>query len=378
MILQIIRVAVVSTALLMAQVAHAEDSRVEDQSAFKTGDGSWISSTALAKLLTQKLDTAYQDLELVFNVCQSGEFGPRLKSALAGNFSIITMSDASTCATVERTKGNFDIPKGGPKKDIPGLHIDSHYFHGPAAQYVEKLELGKNTVTNKQLYDAANNKDLPDATPQYTSSGATADNFTVHGGKSSNHAIVFSVGTDFGSEIANELATFALKQAGYTGMGDITQLSVANATKQNLENALSAMGTALKTHPREEKGYIYIDAHGSYQERTGRLSNRNDGTGGRWRHPYRRGELGAVVHGQPDAGCEPSGRSPAYGRRLLARRSRHHARRFALRRIHHRRQVVRRLGFGSGFAGWIVGRVRDHGPSARRRLLPQPFGPGAQ
>src|SRR5438132_5451007 len=67
----------------------------EDQSAFEMSDGQFVSSSALIKLLKQKLGTSYQDLEIVMLVCESGEFATRAKAkggGLPGTWSVTTAS----------------------------------------------------------------------------------------------------------------------------------------------------------------------------------------------------------------------------------------------------------------------------------------------
>ncbi len=252
--------------------------RKEDQSAFGTTDGGIFTSTALVKLLRDKLGSDYQDLELVFDVCQSGEFATRLKATLPGDVSIMTASDTDHCASHGKTSGDKDIPQG-PGGTIAGVHIDNHYYHGFAAQYVGKLQSAKNTVSNKTLFDTATaNNDEPGENPRYASSGKIADDFTIHGGKTSNHALVISAGTNFGAEIADGLVD-ALKGAGYAN-ADISRLGKANGTKAKIETAIADLGTKLSAHKGEEKGLIYIDAHGSYSEKTVAYAPNSFGTPG--------------------------------------------------------------------------------------------------
>jgi hypothetical protein len=179
----------------------------------------------------------------------------------------MTGADNDHCATNGKTPGDTDIPQGAGGT-IAGVHIGNHYYHGFAAQYVGKLQSGKNTVSNKTLFDTAKANDHhPDENPQYASSGKTADDFTIHGGKTSNHALVISAGAaDNGATIADGLVD-ALKGAGYAA-ADINRLSNANGTKAKIEAAIGDLGTKLSAHKGEEKGLIYFDAHGSYSEKT--------------------------------------------------------------------------------------------------------------
>ena len=185
-----------STVVLLAPWGGAvgAESSKEDQSGVRLADGKLLSSSALIKLLKQKLDTRYQDLEVVMLACESGEFADRAKGAggLGGNWSMTTASSKSRCSTDTEVAGNRKRT-GQDGSDVLPLPLHSIYYaHGFSAQYVKKLLEGKNTVGNKALFEYARDKDHVNGDPQYSSSGAAADNMTVHGGKKSNHAIVLS------------------------------------------------------------------------------------------------------------------------------------------------------------------------------------------
>jgi hypothetical protein len=254
----------------LAVHASAVETRKEDQSAFKMADGSFMTSSAFIKLLKEKLDNKYQDLEIVLLVCESGEFASRAaaKGGLQGNWSVTTAASKDRCSTDLEVAGN-QKRKGQDGTDVTGLPIKAPYYvHGFSAQYVKKLQDGKNGVGNKALFEYARDKNHMDSDPQYTSSGATADNMTVHGGKSSNHAVVFSTPPqDIAVSVTTELR-LALRDAGY-GAPEIQLLQGKNqATLKGLEAALDTLRTALDKSPGEEKAYINISAHGNYDERT--------------------------------------------------------------------------------------------------------------
>lgn len=257
---------------LCAVPTFADEKRKEDQSAFRTADGQMISSSALIKLLKEKLDTRYQDLELVVAACESGEFASRAaakEGGLGGNWSVTTASSSSRCATDTQVAGN-QKRKGQDGSDVFGLPIKTpYYMHGFSAQYSKRLLEGKNDVGNKALFEYARDKNHMDSGPQYASSGATADNTTLHGGKKSNHAIVFSSNpTDYADAVTSELLR-GLRAVGYDEKKDLQFLSgKMQATQKGLEAALEKMRAALDQNPNEEKAYLYISAHGNYDERT--------------------------------------------------------------------------------------------------------------
>lgn len=252
----------------------ADDTVKEKQSAFVTADDKAISSTALVKLLNRKLDGKYQDLELVITSCSSGEFATR-GAGLKGNWSVSTGS-ASNRNCVDGQAEGEDIPqKGQDGTEVSGLKVGDDYYHGYAAQYVKKLQEGKNTVGNKALHEFGRDKNYRNTQPQYNSSNAVADAMTVHGGAKSNHAIVVSTPTRHGAAITDGLYE-ALKGAGYTD-GDIKLLRGdgapagnvdARATEAEFEKALDEMRVELDKHVGEEKAYVYVEAHGSYALRT--------------------------------------------------------------------------------------------------------------
>ena len=262
--------------LLAAWPVWAADEKQEVQSGFETSDGQDVSSSEFIKLLKDKLDTRYQDLEIVIKSCYSGEFVTRAAgtNGLSGNWSLSTSSDTNHPTTNGRTPGDKDIPQG-PGGKITGLHYGGYYYYGFAAQYIKQLLNAPNT-SNKGLYQAANDNDIingvPPENPQYGSSGTNADNTTVHGGTKSNHAIIFSEPATYGDRLTEELYN-ALKGAGYTDADidylrdDDQELVGHNATLQDLKDALDRLNTVLTNNLGEEKAYIFVDAHGSYEIR---------------------------------------------------------------------------------------------------------------
>ena len=262
----------VGSLLLLAAAGQpfADEMKKEDQSAFRTADGRMISSSALIKLLKVKLDNRYQDLEIVMLSCESGEFAARAKGAggLPGTWSVTTAASSSRCGLDTEIAGNRKR-KGKDGTDVEGLPVNTPYYvHGFSAQYVKKLLADKNTIGNKALFEYARDKDHNDSGPQYASSGAAADAMTVHGGRKSNHAIVFSTPpSDIAEKLTSELR-FALKDAGYDDK-EIQLLRGKNAaTEKGLSDALDVLRAALDKNPGEEKAYLSISAHGNYDART--------------------------------------------------------------------------------------------------------------
>jgi len=264
------RVALAAILLGFAVLSCAVETRKEDQSAFELADKTFISSSAFIKLLKEKLDASYQDLEIVILSCESGEFATRAagQGGLQGNWSVTTATSKDRCGTDTEVAGN-QKRKGQDGTDVTGLPIRTPYYvHGFSAQYVKKLLDGKNGVGNKALFEYARDKNHVNSDPQYASSGATADNMTVHGGTKSSHAVVLSTPpSDISDSITTELR-FALKGAGYTDAEIQLLRGKAQATLKGLETALDNLRTALDRNPGEEKAYISISAHGNFQERT--------------------------------------------------------------------------------------------------------------
>ena len=255
--------AIVALTAFAAHPATAQGKK-EQQSAFGDNGGTVISSSAFIKLLNEKLDGKYQDLELVFATCQSGEWASR-SAGLKGSRSVSTSTDEKhLCEDSAHAKGTTI---GG----IAGLDLGAKTFHGYMAQYVKKLLADKNTVGNKALHDAAEaNRAVKGDDPKYASSGAAADAMTLHGGKKSNHAIVFAAA---GFIALNDALVDALKGAGYTDdtityLGSSVKATGGNATKAELEKAIDKLRVDLDKNPGEEKAYIFVTAHGSYEERT--------------------------------------------------------------------------------------------------------------
>lgn len=256
----------------IADPARADDLKQEAQSGFETGDpGKIVSSSRFIKLLNEKLGARYQDLEIVIKSCYSGEFVTRAKDPqhpLQGNWSMSTAADATHPATTSET----DVAT--PEGLHPGLHQGTHYYQGFAAQWIKKA-IDAPTTSNADLFSAAQANDHhPEEGPTYDSSGQVADAMTIHGGKSSNHAVIFSEPAGYGEEITDALYG-ALKNAGYADAdidmcrdaeahtGNVTR----NAGFSDLLDALDALDAKLREHPGEEKALIFIDAHGSYENR---------------------------------------------------------------------------------------------------------------
>ena len=263
----------------LAQAA-APLAKKEKQSYIFDQNNNELSSSALMKLLNDKLDGVYQDLELVITSCGGGEFAAR-GAKLKGSWSVSTATDTKKCNTT--SVGNTVDPKIGGKD---GLKVGKYYFDGWNPQYVKKLLSDGNTATNKALFDYATaNKGYTGSVPAYNSSGAAADNMTVHGGKSSNHAILLNSAID--SDVFGACMD-ALNKAGYDKSGTVTELKSGapkdadKATFANLTTALDTLRTQLNAHPNEEKAYININTHGSYGEKTVAYQNNhfNEAGGG--------------------------------------------------------------------------------------------------
>ena len=261
--------AMLSVLFGLCTTAVAQQSQKEKQSILKTAKNERIPSSKLMNLLNDKLQGAYQDLELVFKVCYSGENTTRAagEHGLLGEWSVSTSCD--TKATGKNAKSDSDESTFYGKE---GLLIGDTHYHGYAAQYIKKLLEGKNTVSNRQLHDYAKaNHFLPEDRPQYLSSGATADDMTVHGGNQSNHAIIFSTPAGLGEPLTDKLYE-ALEGAGYQddditflrGLGEPEGHVDGKARLEDLDTALDDLKAALDAHPGEEKAYIFFDCHGVY------------------------------------------------------------------------------------------------------------------
>lgn len=251
----------------------------ELQSYLSFDGGGTLSSSEMVKKLNDKLGGQYEDLEIVFQVCGSGEFASRA-AGLMGQWSVSTATDAKhKCSIgVTETTKPFD---GGPD----GLKIGDRHFHGYTPQYIKKLQEGKNTVGNKALHDHAEaNRHQKGDDPKYASSGAAADAMTVHGGKKSNHAIL---GLTAGYVAVDDALSDALKAAGYTN-DTITKLAQRGEdldgrfTKKNFDKALDDLRKELDKNPKEEKAYIYFVVHGSIEERTVAFLTGGGGPGAGW------------------------------------------------------------------------------------------------
>lgn len=168
------------------RIAVANPTKSERQSSVKMGpdkNGPRLSSSALIKLLNIKLKGAYEDLELVFKVCYSGEMARRAArettdGGLRGEWSVSTAADRHHVSENEVTNDRIF-------EDKEGLPYNGVYYHGYAAQYIKELKAKGNTVGNKALHEKAKAENAFEQNPQYASSGAAADNMTVHGGTKS-------------------------------------------------------------------------------------------------------------------------------------------------------------------------------------------------
>jgi hypothetical protein len=136
------------------------------------------------------------------------------------------------------------------------------------AAWISKLTAEGNKIGNKALADhatAEKEKARSGSNPQYGSSGKSADDMTLHGGKKSNHAIVFQT-TGFTKMLDGTVS--ALKAAGYTD-AEINRLrGIGDATWANFEAALDDLRKKLDKNPKEEKALITLETHGSKESRT--------------------------------------------------------------------------------------------------------------
>ncbi|MEO8713774.1 MAG: hypothetical protein ABI369_02040, partial [Acetobacteraceae bacterium] len=135
-----------------------------------TVDKKNVTSTKLMKLTRDDIGNTWQDLEFITTSCKAGEFTTRAAGVggLAGTWSVDTASDTTHCTT------EFTTP--GPKVGWPANYVTA---------------LAANTMAGaKALFDTAKkNSAFPADNPQYGSSGAPADAFSVHGGRSANYAL---------------------------------------------------------------------------------------------------------------------------------------------------------------------------------------------
>lgn len=242
----------------VAPRAQAAD-KVETQSVIYNSKRAELSSSALIKLMKDKLDTAYQDLELVVTSCGGGEVASRAGGAngLAGNWSVSTSTDIDHCNTTI----------SGNKKDGGNFNIGGSVFNGWLPAWISKLTADGNKVSNKALFDyatAEKQKILPGSTPQYNSSGNVADNMTLHGGEKSNHAILFQ--TTGYTKVLNGVVS-ALQAAGYTN-AEINQMPDDQLTWAGFGEALDALRKQIDANPGKEKAFIDIQAHGGKAEKT--------------------------------------------------------------------------------------------------------------
>jgi hypothetical protein len=267
----------------------APPEKMEKQSAFATSNQQEeiISSSALYKLINTKLKGLYQDLQLVFSVCNSGEFAARAKAdGLQGQWSVATSSDVNNRTTLRERKKAMD------EAEKSGLKIGNAYFFGYLPQYIKELATKGNTAGSQALHEAAKAANsFPKENPQYEASLANegaAKQSTVHSGKTSNHAILFTAindKLDQKNEISNErinlitsqlYSTLTAKNVGYKP-GEIDNLYGFNApqkpvtrtaTLDSLGNALDAISGDIQKNQNQEKVFLTVVAHGNYQDRT--------------------------------------------------------------------------------------------------------------
>lgn len=290
--------------IITAQYAYAERKAKpkKQQSCFRTADKkkTYINSSYLMKLLNDKLDK-YQDLEIFIGSCHSGQFIEEAQDPNHGLKGDWSMSTANVAEHVAREKivGKDEEYKGKDGESHRGLEAQGIlkkgkdcYIRGYNSQYVKKVGENKNSITNKDLHEEAENgipKELAEdkkepQDPQYASSGEVADNMTLHGGEKSNHAIIFASWypeTDAKTSSAIREESKGLYEGligcGYTDRSidycygrNPNEQSGADrgATKQDFENALHDMATSLEhaEDPNKEKIYIAILAHGYYSK----------------------------------------------------------------------------------------------------------------
>ncbi|MAE63105.1 MAG: hypothetical protein CMJ18_02430 [Phycisphaeraceae bacterium] len=288
-------IAVLIVVAVSPSSALAIDTKREDQSAFKTGKREMISSSAFIKLVNKKLDGKYENLTSVVTSCKSGEFAARsglVRGGLKGTWSIATSSSTKKICNDRFLLGKDVKQKGQDGTDVSGLDVGGDFMHGYTAQYIRKLDAGKNTVSAKTLHDTAENKNHDDSSPRYRSSGRAADDMTVYGGDKANRAIIISEPTSHpkfatGTKLTDQLYK-ELKDAGYKddedadrddgdeiaflrGNADAPAQPVdRSSSRANLERALDEVRAVIDKDGHENKVnvFMFVDAHGGYQERT--------------------------------------------------------------------------------------------------------------
>ncbi len=227
---------------------------------------------AFTKLVKDKLNGRYQNLQVVVGACGSGGFATEAKSganALGGNWSVSTSRGTRAETTTQQ-----DSEKNSGES---GLKIGDSYYHGWTPQWIKKLKSDK-AATSKTLADCAKKHDHRIGDPKFEK-GGTGDESKIHDGAMSNHAIIWSPAR---SKIDREVMSALYDQlddAGYDdGTIDYAYDSFGgqnvndnpvdhDATKGNLETMLTAMGTALNAHNGQEKAFIWINAHGNTEKR---------------------------------------------------------------------------------------------------------------
>ncbi|MAE63104.1 MAG: hypothetical protein CMJ18_02425 [Phycisphaeraceae bacterium] len=255
-------------------VSEAIDTKKEDQSviSLNKGNDQTLSSSALIKLLNSKLDGDHENLTLVIDANKSGEFARRAALGTGGIKG--TWSVATSTSTLKRPKsirtGNkaftFTRPDGTV---IDAVKLGNRFYQGYSAQYIGKLDADKNDVSAKSLHDTAEARNDEETSPQYKSSGKSADDMTVHGGDKANRAIIATRGNHPRlRNITNQLRT-ELKDAGYKD-SEITFLSRKTSSIANLKRALDDMRKVLDAEGNRDKVnlFMYLTGQGAYMERT--------------------------------------------------------------------------------------------------------------
>jgi len=239
------------------------------------------------KLLKDKLDTTYQNLQIVVHACMSGGFAFEPKSGinpLAGNWSASTPRDQVYKVSVSRKKPD--------RTSAPsGLKIGDWFYHGWKAQWIKKLKENA-AATAKQLFEYATANDIhrpgpavptrrwPTIVPQFEF-GGTGDGSKINDGRMSNHALLWSPDSDTApdkSDLMTELYS-RLIAAGYTndtidyafdtnaGENVNGRPVDRNATKEQLSKMVTKLKEALEAHPGDEKAFIWLNAHGNTEKR---------------------------------------------------------------------------------------------------------------
>ncbi len=282
--------AVAVCVFLVVNIAYGGRRERRRQSSFRTADrpgfGSQrdrnkISSSLFVRMLNEKLRGKYQDIEIIINSCHSGEFIEAASDpnhGLQGEWSIMTAAEHGRTAGV--TSQDTAQAEGIDGDNHDGLETDEGFYHGFKPQVIKAIKDEGNGITNEEIFRRArdrNHREFRGQNPRYAASSEDANNMTIHGGRRSNHAIMFSQPASEGQVLAPEMYE-ALKAAGYSdddieflygdADGDPPPVDPhvdGPALKANLEAALDALAEKLALHEGNEKALIWIDAHGRYE-----------------------------------------------------------------------------------------------------------------